>query len=211
MAPYNISKNNMKEHFEEIYSENKWRYGSGVGSLPKHNQGYIKFLQQFLKIKNIQSVVDFGCGDWQFSRFIDWSGVQYQGYDIVESVVKNNQSVYSSENIQFHISPNDFNDLPAADLLITKDVIQHWSNASINIFLPHIKRYKYALITNCFNPAGDTINNDISDGSFRPLDIRKQPFNLHATEVFKYTNHRSFPFQYFRKTKWLKRVLFIEH
>jgi hypothetical protein len=69
----------MKERFEEIYRKNEWGYGSGHGSLPKHNKGYIEFLEKFIKDKNVRSVVDMGCGDWQFSRLVDWNGAQYQG------------------------------------------------------------------------------------------------------------------------------------
>lgn len=201
----------MKQQFEEIYSQNKWRYGSGKGSLPKHNRGYISFLQNFLRQKRIQSVVDFGCGDWQFSRLINWQGIQYQGYDIVSSVIQANTEAYSTENIRFDLAPEDHSQLPAADLLISKDVIQHWSNIAIERFLPHIKRYKYALITNCVNPHGPTINTDIADGEFRDLDIRLEPFGLKATEVFYYTDYRAFPFRHFRKAKWAKRVLLIEN
>lgn len=57
----------MSKRFEEIYATNEWGHGSGEGSLPVHTRGYVAFLQAFLAEKNITSVVDMGCGDWQFS------------------------------------------------------------------------------------------------------------------------------------------------
>ena len=35
--------------------------------------------QQFLKDNAIRSVVDAGCGDWEFSQAIDWTGIDYKG------------------------------------------------------------------------------------------------------------------------------------
>ena len=38
--------------------------------------------------------------------------------------------------------------LPSADLLILKDVMQHWLPEEILGFLPQLDRYRYALVTN---------------------------------------------------------------
>src|SRR5579871_398362 len=76
----------VSQTFSKIYEANEWGYGSGVGSLPLNNVDYIKFLKLFIERNTIRSVVDFGCGDWQFSRFINWAGITYTGFDIVEDV-----------------------------------------------------------------------------------------------------------------------------
>lgn len=197
----------MKQQFSDIYARNTWKFGSGVGSLVKHNKGYIKFLQQFLKTHNIGSVVDFGCGDWQFSRYIDWGMLSYQGFDIVDSVIDNNQAHYATNRIQFRVFSGNADDLPNADLLIIKDVLQHWSTDAIQKFLPALNRYKYGLLTNCVDLHGQTINRDINDSEFRPLDLRLPPFGLDAEPVFSYTDYRPFPMCYLRKKKWKKLVL----
>lgn len=70
--------------FQDIYTGGKWGYsiipgihgGSGPGGDPIIAEPYMKFLQNFLKDKDIKSVVDLGSGDWHFSRYIDWSGIQ---------------------------------------------------------------------------------------------------------------------------------------
>ena len=33
--------------------------------------------------------VDVGCGDWQFSRLIDWSGIDRRGIDVSWALIKN--------------------------------------------------------------------------------------------------------------------------
>jgi 2-polyprenyl-3-methyl-5-hydroxy-6-metoxy-1,4-benzoquinol methylase len=131
--------NEMETPFEEIYLENKWLYGSGEGSLPEHTGGYVSVLQKFLRKHCIKTVVDMGCGDWQFSKLIDWSGITYDGFDIVSSVIGENQKRFSSNTVQFHLYSGNPGELPAADLLIAKDVLQHLSDGAVKAFLPELK------------------------------------------------------------------------
>jgi SAM-dependent methyltransferase len=200
----------MRERFEQIYETNEWGFGSGEGSLPVHTRGYARFLQRFLRRRKIQRVVDLGCGDWQFSRYLDWEGIQYDGYDLVHSLIQANQKNYSRPNVQFHVSSGLPDELPPADLLIAKDVLQHWSHETIRTFLPHLPRYRFSLITNCVNPQGGTENQDIRDGEFRCLDLRRPPFNLAAREVFSFTNYRPFWRRPFEKPRWRKKVLLLD-
>lgn len=197
----------MRDRFEEIYATNEWEHGSGEGSLPEHNAGYIRFVENFIRTHNIASVVDLGCGDWQFSRNIDWNGAHYHGLDIVPAVIAANIDHFSAPGIEFHLYDGDVRNLPAGELLIVKDVLQHWSNAAIAALVPELGRYRHVLITNCVNPQGDTVNTDIRDGEFRFLDLRLEPFNLAAGEVFSFSNRRSLVNRIWGKPRWLKKVL----
>ena len=199
----------MRRLFEEIYAENKWLYGSGEGSQPLHAKRYVLFLQELLRKNNIKSVVDMGCGDWQFSQFIDWTGIDYQGFDVVRSVIEANQRNFSAPGIRFQLALGDGSDLPSTDLLIAKDVLQHWSNDAVKAFLPSFGKYSYCLITNCVNPNGKTTNEDIETGGFRYLDLRLAPFGIQAEELLSFTNYRGVIGSFFAKPRWLKRVLLI--
>ena len=199
----------MKEHFERIYREDLWGGGSGEGSWPLHNRGYAAFLRQFLNQHGIRSVVDLGCGDWQFSRLIDWSGVEYRGFDIVPMVIEANQRHYAKDGISFALL-RDPADLPPADLLIAKDVLQHWSGPSIETFLPRLGQYRHCLLTNCVDVAGTTVYREVPDGSFRPLDLRQPPFSLAAREVFRFRDHVAWWRRPFTKPRWVKSVLWLD-
>ncbi|WP_099864626.1 class I SAM-dependent methyltransferase [Pararhizobium haloflavum] len=195
----------MRDRFEEIYRTAEWEGGgSGEGSHPVHTFGYRRFLGRFLRENAIRSVVDLGCGDWQFSRRIDWRGIDYQGFDVVPMVVEANQRRYGSDTIRFELAP-DFENLPQADLIIAKDVLQHWSNASILDFLPVLQRYRHALITNCVTPDGLSQNSDIADGDFRPVDLRLEPFSMAAEPVYSFRNAQSLVPGI--KPRWRKIVL----
>lgn len=201
----------MRSRFEEIYATDEWGQGSGEGSFPVHTRGYIHFLQRFIKARNVKTVVDLGCGDWQFSRYIDWSGVNYQGFDLVAPVIEKNREHFAAANIEFHRYDGDFSQLPQADLLIAKDVLQHWSNETVLEFLPQLEHYPLTLLTNCINPAGPTENKNIADGGFRYLDLRQHPFAVKAELVYSFTNHRSLKDRLFGKPRWRKNVLLVEN
>jgi SAM-dependent methyltransferase len=201
----------LRERFEKVYRLNEWGYGSGSGSLPRHNVGYAKFLQEFIDEHDIRTVLDLGCGDWQFSRYIDWSAVRYVGMDLVRPVIDRNTELFSATNIEFRHFSGDMSELPEADLLISKDVLQHLSNGTIQSILPTLQRYRFNLITNCVNPRGETENVDIEDGKMRYLDIRLPPFSSEAREVFSFTDYRPHLLRYLKKIRWRKCVLLLEN
>jgi SAM-dependent methyltransferase len=200
----------MSNRFEQIYATNEWGSGSGEGSLPMHTLGYVEFLQRFLAEKRISSVVDMGCGDWQFSRSIQWGSIRYRGYDVVRSVIEENIKRYSAPNVSFHLYSGNAEELPPADLLISKDVLQHLSDNSIGKVLPFLDRFKYSLLTNCVNPRGTTVPMDIADGDFRYLDLRLPPFSLAAKEVYSFNNAMNPIERLLKGPRWTKRVLLVE-
>ena len=204
--------------FEKIYDKNKWNFGSGEGSLERYTRGYRNFLERFLREHRIASVLDFGCGDWQSSQYVEWGGVRYHGVDIVPAVIERNQKEYQNASIRFSLI-DEADELEAADLFIAKDVFQHWSNDKIRRFLPRLKQYKYALITNC----GDLPHcryTDITDGGFRTLDLSRSPFNVVGRHIFSFCTR---PISFRTVVKWLlphqfkgqdynnKKVFFIDN
>ena len=83
--------------------------------------------------KKITSIVDAGCGDWEFSKEIDWGGASYLGV-VISSVVIEKLGRYATDKIQFRVG-DITEELPAADLLIVKDVLQHLPNSLIEKFI----------------------------------------------------------------------------
>lgn len=176
----------MENKFSQIYTKNEWGYGSGVGSLPLNNIDYIKFLRMFIERNNIRSVVDFGCGDWQFSRFVGWETVTYTGFDIVESVVAQNQATFPSDKISFQLFTPE-TELPKADLFLCKDVFQHLPNGLIQKYLHSFKsRSRFLLITNDDWPAEQLINTEIEEGGWRPIRLDREPFSEVAPVVLSW-------------------------
>ena len=73
---------------------------------------------------------------------------------------------------------------PEADLLICKDVLQHWDLGSVHAFLDrNLERYRYALVTNDISSVhigAEMLNTEIPIGHWRPLDLERPPFGVRA-------------------------------
>lgn len=219
----------MSQVFSRIYEHNEWGRGSGEGSFPEHNQRYARFLERFIRERRVRQVLDVGCGDWQFSRFVDWGGADYLGLDVVPSVIEANTRQFARSRddaqggddasgrgaIEFRVYSGDPDVLPPADLLICKDVLQHLPDADVQRFVARLRDpqrgYPLALLTNCVNPKRRvTVNKDIAVGEFRYLDLRRPPFDLRARSLFTFTNFRPGVFGALSKPRWRKRVLLWE-
>ena len=188
-----ISKNRPEAQvFTEIYDKNLWNEGSGPGSDPQNAEPYLQFLQTYFNNADIHSIFDLGCGDWRLMDTITIPDSKiYEGFDVVSSVINTNIRDYQKHNVTFHLIKDikEFQN-QHGDLLVVKDVIQHWPNHQIQYFLKTIlPNFKYALITNDFDPSNS--NKDISFGSWRFINLEVAPFNVGKDFkiVLDYTAH----------------------
>jgi SAM-dependent methyltransferase len=184
--------------FTGIYQNGVWgrdSQGNGIsgpGSALQNTEEYRNFLQSFLKEHNIRSVIDVGCGRWEFSRSIDWSGIQYTGYDVVKSVVEGDEAQFGTRTTRFLHGDALLIDLPEADLLLCKDVLHHLPNKDIALFIKQFPKFSYCLITNDVDPLTHTSTNpDIQCGGFRGLDLAKPPFCVLGTNVLRYRTEQN--------------------
>ncbi len=174
--------------FDAIYDEESWGNGSGPGSHPNWTIEYRSFLEKFIRMNNVRSIVDVGCGDWQFSRFLNLDGISYHGFDVVERLIDANTKRHGSKSIRFDVMPEDPAQLPQADLLLMKDVLQHLPDADIFRFRDTVfQRYRFALLTNSFEKIDAYRNVDLSrPGEFRCLDLTAAPYDMPGAYLFEY-------------------------
>ncbi len=195
-----MSKLQNQNVFGNIYKSHVWRGNSrsGPGSDTRNCSQYTDYLQKFVDANRdvIKTVIDVGCGDWAISRNISWGNVEYLGVDVVPELIDDLNRIYKKQNIDFACIDLTCEELPAADLIIVKDVLQHLKNESVLTFLRQLKKYKLALLTNDCNryhqpywpfPWGTKevgiVNSDISNGDWRPIQLRERPFNLKAEQI----------------------------
>lgn len=178
----------VRKRFDLIYRNNDWGMGSGPGSAPENTLDYQHFLAKFMSQNQIRSVLDFGCGDWQFSRFLNWSGINYNGVDIVEDVIIQNRARFQTSNINFSVF-SGIDNLPKVDLVICKDVFQHLSNERVTIYVNALKSLsKFLLVTNDVNPR-EAVNSEIPDSGWRPLRLDWVPFSFQSVVLFEWDVH----------------------
>ncbi|MFZ4431578.1 MAG: class I SAM-dependent methyltransferase [Microthrixaceae bacterium] len=180
---------NPSEVFTRIYERNLWNGGSGVGSHPSQTAAYREVVERLVSCPEIASVVDVGCGDWQVGSLIDWTGVHYVGLDVVYGLVMDNQRRHHSDHVEFGVADARAPYLPPADLLLIKDVLQHWPTADVRQFLArNVDRYPYLLVTNdVASEAHPTaVNTNIPLGGWRCIDLAAPPFNVEVAWSTEY-------------------------
>jgi SAM-dependent methyltransferase len=168
--------------FNDIYAGGTWgtdvagRGTSGTGSTLEITREYRAYIEDFMRTHGVTSVVDAGCGDWNFSSAVDWGDASYLGVDIASDVIAAVRHKHEKGNIRFQVG--DITDeLPAADLLISKDVLQHLSNALVHKFIRNNLRkgkYKWVILT---NDRGSE-NRDIANGGYRAINLAAPPFDV---------------------------------
>jgi len=190
----------MDDVFTNIYESNKWgnnnqndyKGSSGLGSNIEYNKNtYVPFLKNFIKERNIQNVVDLGCGDFLCGNLIyDDLNIKYIGYDTYKKVVDYNSKIYSHPKYTFIHSEFFTNKekIIGGDLCILKDVIQHWSLDDIYNFLDYLvdsKKFNYILICNCCNQTEH--NTTIENCECRQLSCDYFPLKKYnPTKLYNY-------------------------
>ena len=116
--------------------------------------------------------------------------MNYLGVDLVENVISVNKSKYEKDNVKFEIV-NKLTELTkyGGDLLILKDVAQHWDNASVAFAINKIiPNFKYAILVNDIRVQNvKPLNSDIQTGDFRPIDLAESPFFMRLRFVKDFT------------------------
>ncbi|MBA4249694.1 MAG: hypothetical protein C0432_02860 [Candidatus Puniceispirillum sp.] len=80
---------NLNEQFDYIYKHDIWRGGSGDGSFSQNTVADRRKLSQIIKQKDIKTIVDVGCGDWQIMSLVEIpEEKQYTGYDVANFVIE---------------------------------------------------------------------------------------------------------------------------
>lgn len=166
---------------------------SGEGSTVDVTTTYRHILEEFIRLNNVRTVLDVGCGDWRFSRRIPWDdyGISYLGLDVSPFIIAQNTKAYGHEKRRFEVirNPSDILGYGSFDLIISKDALQHMPNAVISAYLDVFEKAgRHSLLTNDAFPDYH-LNEDIEPGGWRVLDFRKAPFSRKSAVIAEYTNH----------------------
>lgn len=177
-----LSGLSLEERFARIYQTNLWfdaESRSGTGSSLESTARLRESLPPLLRSLNARRVLDVPCGDFNWMSHVDLSGIDYTGGDIVEAVIEANRERYESAARKFVRVDLTSGPLPAADVILCRDCLVHFSFANIIAAFRTIKASgaRYLLTTTFLERQ---VNRDIVDGDWRPLNLEKPPFLLPA-------------------------------
>lgn len=160
--------------FDAIYNKRLWGRASGAGSAPREAMPYIQHVNALIQSKGYRSVVDLGCGDGIIASLLKCES--YRGFDASERAValarRRNRNL-SFEVLDFY---HKLHELPAADLLLCKDVLHHWPNDWVERWLSDLfamDRWRHVVL--CQDEKQVMPRQDCHLGGYRALDYRFHP------------------------------------
>lgn len=169
----------MKEIFTNLVMNRQWdpNVPCGSGSSFDYTRLLRTTLPEFLNKHNISSMLDAPCGDHSWMSLIEFpTEFVYIGGDIVDPMIEQNRVQWPSKD--FRVLDLTQDSLPKVDLLFCRDCLFHLSEADLVKVFDNIlsSSVKYVMTTS-YIPGNDN-NSNIQTGGFRPINLRKPPFNL---------------------------------
>ena len=139
--------------FDAVYRDALWGQSpegdaySGSGTYDPAAATYVAFVRSFITENKVRSIVEIGCGDFAIGRQYASDVDRYIGADVSNYIVARNVEKFGSEKISFVNLDASEHDLPASDLCVVRQVLQHLDNGSINRILARVAAHKFVLIT----------------------------------------------------------------
>jgi SAM-dependent methyltransferase len=141
--------------FSNVYKSGIWGrksgtdFYSGGGSHDPHLvDPYVKAVVGFLSsLSSKPSVVDLGCGDFNVGSQIRPSCDRYIACDVVPDLIDHNRTAFCDLDVDFRCLNAVLDDLPDADVVFLRQVLQHLSNDQIGKVLPKLQRYRYLVLS----------------------------------------------------------------
>lgn len=142
----------IRDVFRGVYARNSWGgtqgdFFSGTGSEEAQTTAYAEAVREFVRTRGIKSIVDLGCGDYRVGRMLKMAGVHYLGVDIVPELIERNRALFTDPDTVFMCRDLLEEALPAAELCLLRQVLQHLSNVEIARALQRLNQYPYVLVT----------------------------------------------------------------
>ena len=166
--------------FSEIYRRGGWGNGesvSGPGSTLARVAAFKEDLALLLNDINAKSLLDAGCGDYNWMKEVKLNLARYVGVDVVAELVAENQRLYGSDRRIFLNLDMTKESLPQVDVILCRDSLVHFSFKDIFATLANFKKSGSTyLLATTFTRFPES--NDIPTGAWRQLNLQLPPFTF---------------------------------
>src|ERR1700740_1380910 len=139
-----LSRRGSQKAFTQMYRTNGWFLSestSGPSSTLRATEPLRSRLPEIIRDLQVHSLLDAGCGDFNWMKEVELGEVQYTGVDVVASeVIERNIALYGSENRHFMVADIKLDDLPKVDLILCRDCLTHLPNKKVVLALQQFTR-----------------------------------------------------------------------
>jgi len=166
--------------FGGIFRRNEWGDAesvSGPGSTRARGADFTPELVALLRRLEARTLLDAPCGDFNWIAEAADAVERYVGVDVVPELVRRNLRDHPAAGRSFVLADISRDPLPAADVVLCRDCLVHFSTRDVWATLANFRRSgsRY-LLTTTFVARG--ANADIRTGSWQPLNLQAAPFHF---------------------------------
>jgi len=174
------SKPSLATIFSEIYQTNAWQDSesvSGRGSTLARTTAIMAQLPLLLQDLNVKTLLDAGCGDFNWMKRVALTDIDYIGIDVVPELIARNRERYENEHATFAVVDITRDRLPVADAILCRECFIHLSLRNIQAALRNFQNGSATYLLCTTHPAVSA-NTDCPDGGWRSLNLQLPPFGF---------------------------------
>jgi SAM-dependent methyltransferase len=175
----------MESAFREAFLANAWgdpESVSGPGSGAVRTAAFRDEIPPLLRDLRATSLLDVGCGDFNWMRLVELPVERYLGVDVVPELVQQNARRHADMKHAFVLADFTRAELPRMDVILCRDCLVHFAFDDVRAALRNFARSGAGwLLTTTFVDR-QRENVDIETGGWRPLNLELPPFNFPAPE-----------------------------
>ncbi|MFN3565563.1 MAG: class I SAM-dependent methyltransferase [Burkholderiaceae bacterium] len=130
----------LAEAFDRVYAQGLWGASSdepsGSGSYGRWADEYVEHVRSLAELEGLRTAVDVGCGDFHVGAELCDRFERYEAIDASRLIIERNRERFRHlPHVRFSVLDATREPLPAADLIMIRQVLQHLSNAQIEAVL----------------------------------------------------------------------------
>lgn len=160
---------------------------SGPGSHLKNTQEVISFINTIISRHNITSILDLGCGDWNWFKHVNLNGASYEGWDCDDDMVSMLNEKYGNDKVCFKVKDISTELFEKVDLIICRDVLFHIETDIGASIVERCKlSSKYFLSTTFKNVTKNTSikkYTQFDNWGYYKINLDIEPFGLEPYEI----------------------------
>jgi hypothetical protein len=170
----------MRRVFGRIHAERAWgdcESPSGPGSTRERAGQFLSELIDVVQSLQVSVLLDAPCGDFNWAEPLSACVPTYIGVDVVPALIRENVRRSAAPHRQFVCRDVTTERLPAADVILCRDALVHFSTVDALATLVNFRRTgaEYLIVTTF---VGERSNPDIATGAWRPLNMERAPFHF---------------------------------
>jgi SAM-dependent methyltransferase len=168
----------LARRFTTAFEERVWKDGesvSGPGSTLQYTSDLRATLPGLIRALGCKSVLDAPCGDFNWMKEVDLTGLDYLGVDIVPALIGELNAKYPQH--RFEVGDITVDPFPKVDFVLCRDVLFHLSNANIVRVLENFVRSGSEWLATSHYFQTTTMEDVQSDPTtFRLVNLTAPPF-----------------------------------